>query len=136
MSSHESLGVPPDATPGAAEGALLFGSGGEESVGAEAAGLVDAALVVEDDEVVVPSPVNYDDEGLTEVTIGDFDYRFDSGKQGTALCLSRRAAGSYRWGYLGEVRWDGRDLRSRALERKLLGELSLALRNFQAESSM
>lgn len=127
------MGGSPDAPP-ATDGALLFGSGGEESVGAE--GLVDAALVVEDDEVLVPSPVNYDDDGLTEVTIGDFDYRFDSGKQGTALCLSRRPAGSYRWGYLGEVRWDGRDLRSRALERKLLGELSLALRNFQAESSM
>jgi hypothetical protein len=81
------------------------------------------------------SPVNYDDEGLTEVTLGETQFRFDSGKQGTALCLSRRTAGTYRWSYVGELRWDGRDLRSRALERKLLGELSLALRRFMEESA-
>ena len=87
---------------------------------------------VEADEEETPSPVNYDDEGLTEVTLDDALYRFDAGKQGTAVCLSMRSPGSWKWRYLGELRWDGRTLRSRQLERRLLDQLSGALREFSA----
>jgi len=80
------------------------------------------------DEVETPSPVNYDEEGIGEVEIDGNIYRFDSGKQGTALCLSRRQEGAWRWSYLGELRWDGRDLRSKTLERSLLTRLSASLR--------
>lgn len=79
---------------------------------------------------VQDSSINYDDEGLLEVELEEAQYRFDAGKQGTALCLSVRAVGTYRWSSLGELKWDGRDLRSKSLERKLLGRLSLALREF------
>lgn len=84
---------------------------------------------VADAEPTETSPVNYDDEGLGEVEIEGAIYRFDSGKQGTALCLSRRSEGAWRWNYLGELRWDGRDLRSRALDRRLLSRLSESLRS-------
>jgi hypothetical protein len=95
---------------------------------AGSANLADAARDDEDQEL--PSPVNYDDEGLMEVELEDSLYRFDAGKQGTALCLSVRGPGSWRWRFLGELRWDGRDLRSRNLERRLLQLLSKALREF------
>lgn len=81
------------------------------------------------------SPVNYDEPGLLEVQLGEHEYRFDTGKQGTALCVSGRSEGTYRWGFLGEVRWDGRDLRSRAFNRRLLGQLSVELRKFAADAS-
>lgn len=81
------------------------------------------------------SPVNYDEEGLGEVELQGVIYRFDSGKQGTALCLSSRTEDNWRWRFLGEVRWDGRDLRSKALERKLLAELSLRLRELISSAS-
>jgi hypothetical protein len=78
------------------------------------------------------SPVNYDEEGLLEVELDERLYRFDAGKQGTALCLSVREPGRWAWRFLGELRWDGRDLRSKLLERSLLTQLSLALREFAA----
>ncbi len=80
--------------------------------------------------VVEESSINYDDEGLLELELDDMQYRFDAGKQGTALCLSVRELGTYRWSSVGELKWDGRDLRSKAVDRKLLGRLSLALREY------
>jgi hypothetical protein len=78
-----------------------------------------------------PSPpaflVEYDGPPLVETTVGDTDYRVDLGKQGTALGISTRASGSWRWHFAGEVRWDGSSLRSRAFDRPLLDELSKAL---------
>jgi len=85
-------------------------------------------------EVEVQSPVNYDDEGIGEVEIDGSIYRFDSGKQGTALCLSARRDGAWRWSYLGELRWDGRDLRSKALDRSLLTQLSASLRTLAEQA--
>lgn len=82
-----------------------------------------------------PSPVNYDEPGVLEVELDEVVYRFDAGKQGTALCLSRRSEGSWDWEFLGELRWDGRDLRSKALERKLLQSLSLLFRQFLEEQA-
>lgn len=87
-----------------------------------------AAAEVTDSAPPAPSPVNYDDEGLIEVTLEEDIYRFDAGKQGTAVCLSRRAVGVWTWEFLGELRWDGKDLRSRTLDRKLLAQLAAHLK--------
>ncbi len=91
-----------------------------------------SGAMVPDEEV---SPVNYDEEGLGEVELDGVIYRFDSGKQGTALCLSSRTEENWRWRFCGELRWDGRDLRSKALDRKLLAQLSLHLRQLASEES-
>ncbi len=72
-------------------------------------------------------PVNYDSAPLLELEIEGVDYRLDSGKQGTALCISTRASGSWGWAFAGEARWDG-DLRSKAFERRTLVTLSKAFR--------
>lgn len=75
------------------------------------------------------SPVNYDSAPLVELEIGDTDYRVDAGKQGTALCISLRKAGTWDWGFGGEARWDARSLRSKAFPRSVLEPLSAALVN-------
>ena len=72
-------------------------------------------------------PVNYDSAPILELEIEGVDYRLDSGKQGTALCISTRASGSWGWAFAGEARWDG-DLRSKAFERQTLVTLSKAFR--------
>ena len=69
--------------------------------------------------------VNYESPPLVEHAIGGTDYRLDSGKQGTALCISTRASGTWDWGFLCEAKWDG-SLRSKGLERPVLQELSKA----------
>ena len=76
--------------------------------------------------------VNYDSPPLVEVEIDGVDYRLDGGKQGTALCISTRTAGTWDWTFGGEARWDG-DLRSKAFERKALGELAKAFKQALAD---
>jgi hypothetical protein len=71
--------------------------------------------------------VNYDSGALVEVEIEGAEYRLDAGKQGTALCISIREPGTWSWQFLAEARWDGRDLRTRALERRIVQQLSSAL---------
>lgn len=73
--------------------------------------------------------VNYDEPAIAEITIEETDYRVDSGKQGTALCVSTRPSGSWDWHFDGEVRFDGRDLRSKTLSREVRMQLALALRD-------
>lgn len=73
-------------------------------------------------------PINYDCAGLVEVEVDDVQYRLDAGKQGTALCVSTRAPGSYDWRFLSEARWDGRDMRVKSLDRAILVQLAKALR--------
>jgi hypothetical protein len=73
------------------------------------------------------APVNYDSPPLVEVEIEGVDYRLDSGKQGTALCISTRPSGTWDWAFGGEARWDG-DLRSKAFERRTLGALGKAFK--------
>lgn len=73
------------------------------------------------------SPVNYDSPPIVEIEIEGVDYRVDAGKQGTALCISTRAAGTWDWAFGGEARWDG-DLRSKAFERRTLGALGKAFK--------
>ena len=74
-----------------------------------------------------PDVVNYESPPLVEVELDGTDYRIDAGKQGTALCISSRAAGTWDWQFVGEARWDGSALRTRALDRRILVELSTAV---------
>ena len=76
--------------------------------------------------------VNYDESGLVEVELDEVLYRLDAGKQGTALCISTRPGDSWRWRFHGEARWDGRTLRSKAFDRRLLDRLSKELREASA----
>jgi len=78
-------------------------------------------------ELPTDSAVNFESAPLAEVTVDDTDFRVDSGKQGTAFSISSRPTGTWDWTFRGEARWDGSTLRSRALERRVLGELSTAL---------
>jgi hypothetical protein len=73
------------------------------------------------------SPVAYDGPALVELSVGDHDYRIDVGKQGTALCISSRATGSWDWEFGGPARWENRRLRARGIEREVLDVLSRAL---------
>ena len=71
--------------------------------------------------------VNYDGAALLELEVEGVDYRVDAGKQNTTLCISTRTPGTWDWALLGEARWDGSNLRTRALERRILAPLSAAL---------
>ena len=72
--------------------------------------------------------VNYESAPLVEVEIDGTDYRLDAGKQGTALCISTRATGSWDWSFGGEARWDVGSLRCKAFERRTLDQLSRAFK--------
>lgn len=71
--------------------------------------------------------VNYDSSPVAETAIEGTEYRIDAGKQGTAICVSTRPAGSWDWSFLCEARWDGSELRAKSLERSVRTELSRAL---------
>jgi hypothetical protein len=71
--------------------------------------------------------VNYDSNPVAEAAIDGTEYRIDAGKQGTAICVSTRQAGSWDWSFLCEARWDGSELRTKALERDIRTQLSRAL---------
>jgi hypothetical protein len=82
----------------------------------------------------VDQAVNFDSASLLEVTLEETDFRVDSGKQGTAFSIASRPTGTWDWTFLGEARWDGSALRSRALERRVLVELSRGLASVLAAS--
>lgn len=71
--------------------------------------------------------VNYDSTPVAETAIEGTEYRIDSGKAGTAICVSSRAAGSWDWAFVCEARWDGSELRSKTLERSVRVQLSRAI---------
>jgi hypothetical protein len=71
--------------------------------------------------------VNYDGSPVAEAAIEGTEYRIDTGKQGAAICVSTRPAGSWDWSFLCEARWDGSELRAKTLERAVRLELSRAL---------
>ena len=73
--------------------------------------------------------VNYDESPVAETAIEGTEYRIDAGKQGTAICVSTRAAGSWDWSFLCEARWDGSELRAKTLERSIRTQLSGALKS-------
>lgn len=74
-----------------------------------------------------PEGVNYDSSPVAETAIDGTEYRIDAGKQGTAICVSTRPAGSWDWSFLCEARWDGSELRTKELERAIRTQLSRAL---------
>ena len=73
------------------------------------------------------SGVNYDSSPVAETVIEGTEYRVDAGKQGTAICVSTRRAGTWDWSFLCEARWDGSELRAKVLERGVRTELARAL---------
>jgi hypothetical protein len=77
--------------------------------------------------------VNYDSTPVAETAIDGTEYRIDAGKQGTAICVSARPAGSWDWSFLCEARWDGSELRTKALERGVRTQLSQALTSAMQE---
>jgi hypothetical protein len=77
--------------------------------------------------------VNYDSPALVEVTVDETDFRIDAGRQGTAFSISSRPTGTWDWTFLCEARWDGSDLRSRALARPIRVKLSAVLSNALSE---
>ena len=72
--------------------------------------------------------VNYDGEPLLEVQHEGVDYRFDAGKQGTALCVSSRTPGSWDWQFVAEAKFDRSTLRCPELKRPIREYLARALR--------
>ena len=76
--------------------------------------------------------VNYDEPALVEVELDEVDYRLDSGRAGTALCISTRPSGTYSWTFRGEARWQTNVLRCKAFDRTVLTRLSQALRELNA----
>jgi hypothetical protein len=78
--------------------------------------------------------VNYESQAVAELAIEGTDYRIDSGKQGTALCISTRPSGTWDWAFAAEARWDGSSLRSKAVDRPVLLRLSDALRSAMADT--
>jgi hypothetical protein len=84
-------------------------------------------------ETAVNSGVNYDGPPLVEVTVDEADFRIDAGRQGTAFSISSRPTGTWDWTFVCEARWDGSDLRSRALPRPILVKLSRVFSNALSE---
>jgi hypothetical protein len=77
--------------------------------------------------------VNYEQPALVELELDGTDYRLDSGRAGTALCISTRATGSWGWTFRGEARWQANVLRCKAFDRVVLGQLSKALADAAAQ---
>ena len=71
--------------------------------------------------------VNYDSAPVAETAVDGTEYRIDSGKAGTAICVSTRSAGSWDWAFVCEARWDGSEVRSKQLDRQVRLQLSRAL---------
>lgn len=78
--------------------------------------------------------VNYDSSPVAETAIEGTEYRIDSGKEGTAICVSTRPAGSWDWSFVCEARWDGSEVRSKVLERSVRTQLSRALSSAMQDS--
>ncbi|HKO93700.1 MAG TPA: hypothetical protein VJU61_21250 [Polyangiaceae bacterium] len=78
--------------------------------------------------------VNYDEAALVELELDGIDYRLDSGRAGTALCISTRPTGTWGWSFRGEARWQSNVLRCKAFDRDVLTALSKALVEVAADS--
>ncbi len=75
--------------------------------------------------------VNYDSDPVLEVELEGVDYRIDAGKQGTALCISTRPAGTWDWQFVAEAKWDNLSLRCKDLPRPTRDQLGCALKNLE-----
>ena len=80
------------------------------------------------------APVNFDEPAVVEVEIEGTEYRLDSGRAGTALCISTRPSGAWDWTFRGEARWQANVLRCKAFDRDVLGQLAKALAEAAADS--
>ena len=79
--------------------------------------------------------VNYESTPVAETAIDDTEYRIDAGKEGTAICVSTRPAGTWDWSFVCEARWDGSELRAKVLERSVRTHLSRAISSAMADAS-
>jgi hypothetical protein len=73
--------------------------------------------------------INYEENPVAEAAIDGTEYRIDAGKQGTAICVSTRPAGTWDWSFLCEARWDGSELRAKMLDRGIRQHLAGALKS-------
>ena len=103
----------------------LFASGTEQDSSNDFR--ASAAVTAEEPEAA-EGAVNYDEPALVEVELDEVDYRLDSGRAGTALCISTRPSGTYNWTFRGEARWQTNVLRCKAFDRTILTRLSQALK--------
>ena len=71
--------------------------------------------------------VNFDEAALVELELDGTDYRLDSGRAGTALCISTRPSGTWNWTFRGEARWQANVLRCKVFDRSVLTQLAQAL---------
>jgi len=78
--------------------------------------------------------VNFDEAALIELELDGTDYRLDSGRAGTALCISTRPSGTWSWAFRGEARWQNNVLRCKAFDRSVLQRLSQALAEVSSAS--
>lgn len=78
--------------------------------------------------------VNYEETALVEIELAGTEYRLDSGRAGTALCISTRPSGSWSWVFRGEARWQNNVLRCKAFDREVLTQLSRALADVAADA--
>ena len=72
--------------------------------------------------------VNYDSDPVLQVELDGVDYRLDSGKQGTARCISQREPGTRDWEFVGEAKWELMLLKCKALSRNTNEKLGRALK--------
>jgi hypothetical protein len=79
--------------------------------------------------------VNYESTPVAETAIDDTEYRIDAGKEGTAICVSTRPAGTWDWSFVCEARWDGSELRTKLLERSVRMQLSRAISSAMRDAS-
>ena len=86
------------------------------------------------ERVASDGAVNYDEAAVVELELDGIDYRLDSGRAGTALCISTRATGTWGWEFRGEARWQNNVLRCKAFDRSVLTELSKALVEVSADA--
>ncbi|MEO8181385.1 MAG: hypothetical protein ABI895_21315 [Deltaproteobacteria bacterium] len=75
----------------------------------------------------VEGTVNFDEAALVELELDGTDYRLDSGRAGTALCISTRPSGTWSWTFRGEARWQANVLRCKVFDRSVLTQLAQAL---------
>jgi hypothetical protein len=76
--------------------------------------------------------VNYDDLPIAQEEIDGVDYRIDAGR-GSAVAISCREVGSWRWAFVSEGRWDGVRLRAKGLGHPVVAPLERALATVMTE---
>ena len=99
----------------------------EETVAESAADSGAESSGERDQSAAAEGAVNFDEAALVELELDGTDYRMDSGRAGTALCISTRPSGTWNWTFRGEARWQSNVLRCKVFDRSVLTQLSRAL---------